>query len=56
MLNDDGSIFVNAEDTAIGFGWIKTEVKNGKEYTSIRWNRMNGFSAECGFDHKWGER
>lgn len=55
MMNEDGSISVNAEDTAIGFGWSKTEVKNGKEYTSIRWDRMNGFSAECGFAHEWSK-
>lgn len=55
ILNDDGSISINAEDTAIGFGWAKTEVKDGKEYTSIRWNRMNKFSAECGFDHEWSK-
>lgn len=55
MLNEDGSISVNAEDTAIGFGWTKTENKNGKEYTSIRWERMNGFSKEFGFAHEWGK-
>lgn len=55
ILNDDGSISVNAEDTAIGFGWIKKETKNEREYTSIRWERMNTFSAECGFDHKWSK-
>lgn len=55
MLNDDGSISVNAEDTAIGFGWCRSEVKNGKEYTSIRWERMNAFSAECGFAHEWAK-
>lgn len=55
ILNDDGSIAVNAEDTAIGFGWIKTEEKNGKQYTSIRWERMNNFSAECGFAHLWAK-
>ncbi len=48
FLNPDGSISINAEDTAIGFGWIQTQVKRGKEYTSVRWERMNGFSAECG--------
>lgn len=37
MMNPDGSISVNAEDTAIGFGWCKTESKNGKEYSSVRW-------------------
>lgn len=55
MLNDDGSISINAEDTAIGFGWCKSEVKNGKEYLSIRWERMNGYSAECGFAHEWSK-
>ena len=53
FLNPDGSISINAEDTAIGFGWFKSELKNGKEYISIRWKRMNDFSKECGFDHKW---
>ena len=55
FLNFYGSISINAEDTAIGFGWIQTQVKRGKEYTSVRWERMNGFSAECGFPHKWGK-
>lgn len=55
ILNDDGSISVNAEDTAIGFGWTQKQYKEGKEYVSIRWERMNGFSEECGFPHKWGK-
>lgn len=55
ILNDDGSISINAEDTAIGFGWTQIQSRNGKEYTSIRWERMNGFSAECGFPHEWGK-
>lgn len=55
ILNDDGSISVNAEDTAVGFGWTQTQTKNGKEYTSVRWERMNGFSEECGFPHEWGK-
>lgn len=52
ILNDDGSISVNAEDTAIGFGWCRTEVKNGKEYRSVMWARMNGFLKEMGFAHE----
>lgn len=55
ILNEDGSISINAEDTARGFGWIKTEKKGGKDYTSIRWERMNVFSAECGFAHEWSK-
>lgn len=52
LENDDGSISINAEDTAIGFGWSRTESKNGKEYTSIMWSRMNGFCKELGFAHE----
>ena len=54
-LNEDGSISINAEDTAIGFGWVQSQNKNGKEYVSVRWERMNRFSAECGFPHSWGK-
>lgn len=33
IQNDDGSISINAEDTAIGFGWTQTQNKKGKQYT-----------------------
>lgn len=49
IQNDDGSISINAEDTAIGFGWCKKEKKNGREYTSIRWATLNGYCKEFGF-------
>lgn len=52
---EDGSIGINAEDTAIGFGWCKVEKKGEKEYKSVRWKRMNEFSKEFGFDHKWSK-
>lgn len=52
ILNEDGSISVNAEDTAIGFGWSRTELKNGKEYMSIMWARMNEYCKELGFAHE----
>lgn len=51
ILNDDGSISVNAEDTAIGFGWVRD--KNGKNY--VMWDRFNGFCTELGFPHKCGK-
>lgn len=51
MLNEDGSISVNAEDTAIGFGW--TQEKNGKTY--VRWESMNGYCAEFGFSQLVGK-
>ncbi len=45
ILNVDGSISINAEDTAIGFGW--TEQKNNKEY--VRWRTINNYLNELGF-------
>ena len=55
IQNKDGSISVNAEDTAIGFGWTQTQNKNGKQYTTIRWERINGFIKELGFPPQVGE-
>lgn len=51
MLNEDGSISINAEDTARGFGW--TQEKNGKTY--VKWERMNGYCAEFGFSPLLGK-
>ncbi|NFL87292.1 hypothetical protein FDB24_16125 [Clostridium botulinum] len=52
IQNDDGSILVSAEDTAIGFGWTKTETKGTKKYTSIRWETINNYCKDLGFDNK----
>ncbi len=52
ILNEDGSISMNAEDTARGFGWYRVETKNGKEYMSVLWARMNGFLKDFGFAHE----
>ncbi|MDU6295585.1 BRO family protein [Clostridium celatum] len=42
ITNSDGSISVNAEDAATGFGWI--EIKDGKRY--VMWRRVNKFIKE----------
>lgn len=55
ILNEDGSVSMNAEDTAIGYGWVKSETKNGKVYTSIRWATLNGYLAQFGFRQEVGE-
>ena len=44
IKNEDGSISLNAEDTAIGFGWY--QIKNNKKYP--KWERVNGFIGEFG--------
>ena len=51
IKNDDGSISMNAEDTAIGFGWVQE--KNGKTY--VKWERVNGFCKEFGFSPQVGK-
>lgn len=51
ILNDDGSISINAEDTAIGFGW--TQDKNGKSY--VRWETFNGYCSDLGFSQEVGK-
>lgn len=51
ILNEDGSISINAEDTAIGFGWSRK--KDNKIY--IMWDRINSFLESFGFPHKCGK-
>ncbi len=51
----DGVVYLNLEDVANGLGFTQTQNKNGVEYTSIRWERIEGYFAEFGFPHKWGK-
>lgn len=48
ILNEDGSISINAEDTSIGFGWY--EEKSSKIYP--RWRTLNGYLQEFGFSQE----
>ena len=56
VLFNDMSIGIKVEDAAIMLGLVKTEFKNGKEYKTIRMDRINKYSKEYGFDHKWAKR
>jgi len=47
-LNEDKSISMNAEDTAIGFGWY--EKKGDKIYP--RWRTINGYISDFGFSQE----
>lgn len=51
VTNPDGSISVNAEDAAIGFGW--TQEKSGKQY--VRWETLNAYCKEFGFSQQVGK-
>ncbi|EHK2349150.1 ORF6C domain-containing protein [Clostridium perfringens] len=51
IKNKDGSISINAEDTARGFGF--TQIKNKKEY--VRWETLNTYCKEFGFSQQVGK-
>lgn len=48
IQNEDGSISIDVEDTARGFGF--TEVKNGKQY--VRWRTLNTYCKDVGFSQE----
>lgn len=54
IKNDDGSISINAEDTARGFGWVDNSksATSGARLSKVRWSRMNGFIKEVGFSQE----
>ena len=53
---EDGVAHLHIEDAARGLGFERTESKNGIEYNSIRWERVEGFLAEFGFRPQVGEK
>ena len=52
-VNDTAQL--NLEDVSRGLGFTQTQSKNGVEYTSVRWERVEQHLAEMGFPHKWGK-
>lgn len=50
IQNEDGSISINAEDTARGFGWVDNSQRAtcGSQLSKVRWARMNKYIAELG--------
>ena len=51
-MNEDGSISMNVEDTAIGFGFT-TVAKSGNAV--VRWARVNDYLKELGFSPQVGK-
>lgn len=51
ILNDDGSISINAEDAARGLGWV--QIKSGKVY--VRWETVNAYLNELNFSQLVGK-
>ena len=54
-VDDDNTIWFNAEEIARGLGFVHKENKKGKEYISIRWETINRYLVELGFRQEVGE-
>ena len=52
---ENGTAYLKLEAVARGLGFTQTQNKNGKEYISVRWDRVREYLKEIGFPHKWGK-
>ena len=52
---ENGTAYLKLETVARGLGFTQNQNKNGTEYMSIRWERVEGYLEEFGFPHKWGK-
>ena len=48
----DGTVYLNIEDTARGLGFVHNEIKNGVEYSTVRWATVNQYLQDFGFANK----
>ena len=55
-LDEEGTAWLNAEDVARGLGFVQTQIKNGKEYVSVRYERISQWLIEWGFPHRVGKK
>lgn len=51
----DGIVYLRLETVARGLGFTQTQVKNGKEYVSVRWETVFRYLEEIGFPNKLGK-
>ena len=59
-IDDNGSAWLNAENVARGLGFVHVEEKvsptsGRKTYSTVRWERINGYLREFGFDKEVGK-
>ena len=45
----DGTAYLKLETVARGLGFTTTQNISGKEYTNVRWNRVDEYLKEIGF-------
>ncbi len=51
----EGTAYLKLETVARGLGFTQTQNKNGTEYVSVRWERVEQYLSEIGFPQKWGK-
>lgn len=51
---EEGAMELNCYDIAYGL-FLKVEYKNGKEYESIRWSRLEDYVEDKSFAHYWSK-
>ena len=49
-IDENNVAQLNLEDVVRGLGFTQTQTKSGKEYTSIRWERVDGYLESFGID------
>lgn len=52
---ENGVAYLELESVSWGLGFTQVQTKNGKEYASVRWERVEQYLKEIGFPHKWGK-
>ena len=53
IQNENMTLDINIEDAAEKLGLVKIQMKKGKEYKTVRYDRINKYSEEYGFSYKW---
>ena len=48
--DEKGTAWLAVKDLAVGLGLGFKQIQNGKEYDAIRWNTMENYLREVGFD------
>ena len=55
FFDTNGTAHIKLADAAIGFGITETSIKNGKEYTTIRWRRVREYLRQINFSPLLGK-
>lgn len=54
-VDEQGTVYVKAEDVARGLGFVHNQTINGKAYSNVRWDTVNSYLKEFGFCQEVGK-